>query len=165
MKRIAGITAMLAVMVPGLAPGFASGAAAEAVVAVPGVANVARARQNWILKCQGCHRPDATGDARTTPVMAGAVSRFLAVDEGRAYLARVPGVATAALSDAELAELLNWLLVRFDPAHVPRDFKPYSEQEVGALRRKPLRTEAAAMRAAILAVLGNGEGESANLRQ
>lgn len=119
--------------------------------AMPGVANPARARQNWILTCQGCHRADATGTAQTTPTMAGYVAQFLHVPGGREYLAQVPGVATAALSDDALAEVLNWSLLRFDPAHVPGDFTPYTPAEVGRLRLKPLRTEAAAVRAGMVA--------------
>ena len=106
---------------------------------MPGVANPARARQNWILSCQGCHRADATGTPQTTPTMAGYVARFLHAPGGREYLGRVPGVATAALSNDALAEVLNWSLLRFDPGHVPADFTPYTAAEVGRLRLKPLR--------------------------
>jgi len=117
----------------------------------PGVANAARARQNWILSCQGCHRADATGTLQTTPTMAGFVGKFLHVPGGREYLVRVPGVATAALSDADLAEVVNWSLVRFDPANIPADFVPYTPAEVGQLRLKPLRAEAATVRAGMVA--------------
>lgn len=118
---------------------------------IPGVTNPARARQNWMLSCQGCHRADATGSPRTTPTMAGFVAKFLHVPGGREYLVRVPGVATAALSDADLAETVNWSLARFDPAHIPADFKPYTPAEVGALRLKPLRAEAMTVRANMVA--------------
>lgn len=119
--------------------------------AIPGVANAPRARQNWILSCQGCHRADATGTPQTTPTMAGFVARFLQVPGGREYLVQVPGVATAALSDADLAEVVNWSLVRFDAANVPADFKPYTPTEVGRLRLKPLRAEAMTIRAGMVA--------------
>lgn len=125
-----------------------------------GVSNASRARVNWMLKCQGCHRPDASGSPETTPTMADEVARFLAAPEGRDYLARVPGVATAALPDDQLAELLNWTLLTFDSGHVPTDFKPYSPQEIGALRLRPLRTDAPAMRARIMAVLSKNKPQS-----
>lgn len=135
---------------------LASGAAVTTPVwsgpeTTPGVANAARARQNWMLSCQGCHRADATGTAQTTPTMAGFVGKFLHVPGGREYLVRVPGVATAALSDADLAEVVNWSLVRFDPANIPADFVPYTPAEVGQLRLKPLRAEAATVRAGMVA--------------
>lgn len=128
-----------------------AGLAAQGVTRETGVSNPALARQNWILKCQGCHRSDATGTAATTPAMAGVVAKFLHVPGGREYLGRVPGVATAPVGDAELADLLNWTLYRFDGAHVPADFKPYTAEEVGKLRRAPLRTEAPVVRAALMA--------------
>lgn len=124
---------------------------------IPGVENAARARQNWMLSCQGCHRADATGTPQTTPTMAGFVAKFLHLPGGREYLVRVPGVATAALSDADLAEVVNWSLVRFDPANVPADFKPYTPAEVGQLRRKPLRAEAMAVRADMVARMSEGK--------
>lgn len=119
--------------------------------AIPGVANPARAKQNWMLSCQGCHRADATGTPQTTPTMAGFVAKFLQVPGGREYLVQVPGVATAALSDADLAEVVNWSLVRFDAANVPADFRPYTPAEVGRLRLKPLRAEAMTVRAGMVA--------------
>lgn len=124
---------------------------------IPGVTNPARARQNWILSCQGCHRADATGTPQTTPTMAGVVAKFLQVPGGREYLVRVPGVATAALSDADLAEVVNWSLARFDSANVPADFKPYTAAEVGGLRLKPLRAEATAVRAGMVARMTKDE--------
>ena len=141
-----------------LAAGVVATAGVAAGIAMPGVEKPARAHSNWILKCQGCHRADASGTPQTTPAMAGIIGTFLKTPEGRDYLARVPGVASAALPDAELAELLNWTLMRFDPAHVPKDFKPYTPNEVGQLRSRPLRTEAAQTRARILAEIVSGGG-------
>ena len=141
---------------------LAGEAGAQAQTGWAGVAIPERARQNYMLKCQGCHRADASGDARTSPAMAGTVARFLGVDGGRDYLARVPGVATAVLDDAALAELLNWTLYRFDRAHLPADFKPYTAAEIGRARTRPLRTEAAATRAALMTKIEAGEVRSSN---
>jgi cytochrome c553 len=124
-------------------------ALAAAAPASP-TAPLSRTEQHYILQCQGCHRADGTGNRVNTPPMAGIVARFLAVEGGREYLARVPGVATAALGDADLAALLNWTLLRFDAANVPADFRPYTAAEIGAWRRQPLRTEAPRVRAALV---------------
>ncbi len=78
--------------------------------------------------------------------MAGDVSRFLTVEGGRQYLVRVPGVAFSNLSDAEVADLLNWMLERFDKENVPASFNPYGEKEVSRLRENPLITKAAEVR-------------------
>jgi mono/diheme cytochrome c family protein len=116
-----------------------------------GVDNPQRAWQHWTLNCQGCHRPDGTGSAGTAPSLAGTVARFLSVPGGREYLGRVPGVATSPLSNADLSEVLNWMLWRFDKEHLPANFQPFTAGEIGQLRGAPLRLEASQMRAALLA--------------
>ena len=115
-----------------------------------GVENPQRAWQHWTLNCQGCHRPDGTGSAGTTPSLAGTVGRFLSVPGGREYLGRVPGVATSPLSNADLSELMNWMLWRFDKEHIPANFQPFTAAEIGQLRSAPLRLEASQMRADLL---------------
>lgn len=130
---------------------LAAGARAQDVAPTPrGVVNAQRAWQNWTLNCQGCHRPDGSGSAGTTPSLKGTTAKFLSVPQGREYLSRVPGVATSPLSDADLAEVLNWMLWRFDEEHVPPGFTPYTPAEVGELRRRPLRLEASQVRAQLL---------------
>lgn len=119
----------------------------------PGVANPQRARIDYMLKCQGCHRPDGSGDLASTPPLAGEVAKFLAIPAGRAFLGRVPGVASVDLSDERLAEVLNYTLYRFDAAHVPAGFTPYTAAEVAALRKAPLRLDRAEMRARLIARL------------
>lgn len=91
----------------------------------------------------------------TTPQLAGSVARFLSVPGGREYLARVPGVATSPLSDAALAEVVNWMLWRFDAGHLPADFVPYDAAEIGRLRAQPLRLEAPQVRAVLLRKAGS----------
>lgn len=100
------------------------------------------AATNYQLQCRGCHLGSGEGAPRNdTPQMAGFVGNFLRVEGGREFLVRVPGVAQAALSDAQIAELLNWIL---DPQHgmagasTPADFQPYSAEEVGKVRRNAL---------------------------
>lgn len=115
-----------------------------------GVTNVQLAWQNWALNCQGCHRLDGSGSDATAPSLAGTVAKFLWVPGGREYLIRVPGVATSPLSDADLAEVMNWMLWRFDKEHLPPDFRPFTAAEMGALRSRPLRLEAAGMRSDLL---------------
>jgi mono/diheme cytochrome c family protein len=115
-----------------------------------GVADAQRAWQNWTLNCQGCHRFDGSGSDATAPGIAGTVAKFLRVPGGREYLVRVPGVATSPLSDADLAEVVNWMLWRFDKEHLPASFKPYTAAEIAPLRARPLRLEAGEMRRALL---------------
>lgn len=126
-------------------------ASPDSAAPMVGVPQPRRAQTNWILKCQGCHRPNASGSPETAPALTGQVAIFTQLGGGRAYLARVPGVTDAALDDAELAELLNWTLQRFDPGNLAPDFRPYTTAEIRAFRRAPLRTDATATRKAILA--------------
>lgn len=94
----------------------------------------------YVLHCAGCHGRDGSGHVDFVPSLQG-VGALLSRPGGRAYLARVPGVAQAPVADAQLAELLNWILTEISGAS---DLVPYSASEVGALRRDPLRDPAAA---------------------
>lgn len=116
-----------------------------------GVYDASQAHVDYMLKCQGCHRPDGSGDDHSNPPLRAMVARFLAVPGGRAFLGQVPGVATANLDDRRLANLLNWTLRRFDPDHIPTNFRPYTPEELRDLRENPLRLERAATRARLVA--------------
>jgi hypothetical protein len=95
-------------------------------------------RVSYVLHCMGCHLADGGATPGRIPALAGSVGRFLHVPGGRAFLVRVPGVAHSPLEDAELAELLNWVLLRFSAEEMPSDFAPYTAAEVAAWRRQPL---------------------------
>ncbi|MGZ6184880.1 MAG: c-type cytochrome [Candidatus Binataceae bacterium] len=84
----------------------------------------------YTLNCWGCHKPRAEGIPGTVPRLADSMADFLRVPGGREYLVEVPGVAASALSDAEVAQVLNWLLFTFNKAELPADFKPYTADEI-----------------------------------
>lgn len=97
------------------------------------------AEADYMLNCQGCHLPDGSGfPARQVPDLRNQMGRFLSVPGGREFLVQVPGSAQTALNDADLARLLNWMLLRFSAAQLPANFQPYTAAEVGALRKQPL---------------------------
>ena len=110
---------------------------AATVAADDGIVNAERARVHYMLNCQGCHLPDGDGIG-DIPRMKGFVGNFLRVSGGREFLVQVPGAANAALDDAALAELLNWMLVEISAAQLPEDFEPYTGAEVGRYRAQPL---------------------------
>ncbi len=91
-----------------------------------------------MLQCQGCHGVDGSGFPGSVPPLQNQVGRFLRAAGGREYLIRVPGSAQSALSDADLAELLNWMIGRFGPADVAADLTPFSAEEVSRHRARPL---------------------------
>ncbi len=112
-----------------------------AIVLAIGIAAAAdaddqRARVNYTLHCQGCHLADAAGYANEVPRMEDFLGWFLHSGEGREFIIRVPGVATSALPDEQLAELMNWLLYTYSSKQLPVTFEPFSVAEVAALRAK-----------------------------
>ena len=97
------------------------------------------AEADYMLNCQGCHLPNGSGfPARQVPDLRNQMGRFLSVPGGREFLVQVPGSAQTALNDADLARLLNWMLLRFSAAQLPANFQPYTAAEIGALRKQPL---------------------------
>jgi mono/diheme cytochrome c family protein len=112
------------------------------------VSNSDVARLDYMLNCQGCHLPDGRGYPGRVPDLRRTLGALLAVPGGREYVQRVPGAATAALDDAQLAGVLNWMVAEFGAA--APGLRPFSAGEAGALRRTPLadvmrvRTELAA---------------------
>ncbi|MGD1955400.1 MAG: cytochrome C [Sphingomonadales bacterium] len=153
-KRAIQVSDLAATFVVGALPSL--GYASEQAASLPGVNHVGKAKQHWLLQCQGCHRSDASGTPGTTPAMNGISGQCFTVPGGREYLIRVPGVATAPWNDDALANLMNWTLCTFDRNHMPEDFVPYTAGEVAALRKDVLRTNAENVRAALAADFKQG---------
>ncbi|WP_433766474.1 cytochrome C [Pseudomonas putida] len=96
---------------------------------------------NYQLQCAGCHLGDGSGSAANdTPRMKGFVGNFLKVPGGREFLVRVPGMSQSALNNAQLADLLNWLMREDGMAgkSMPEHYQPYTADEVAALRAKTM---------------------------
>ena len=96
-----------------------------------------RARINYMLHCQGCHLPEGEGIEGRVPPLKDFVGFFPHSDDGRAFLINVSGVATSALDDEQLSELVNWILRSFSKEELPKPFRPYMASEVAELRKKP----------------------------
>ena len=94
------------------------------------------ARLDWMLHCQGCHGAEGEVGVPGMPVLRGRVAWYLALPDGRARLVQVPGVTNAALSDAGVARLLNWMLTTLDAGRLPEGFEAFTGVEVGALRKR-----------------------------
>ncbi|WP_085314981.1 c-type cytochrome [Derxia lacustris] len=113
---------------------------ASALPAAPAAADEAAGRSNsprinYLLHCAGCHLADGAGRPdRGIPDMRGQIGRYLHTPEGRAYLVQVPGVVNSALSSAEIAAVLGWMLPAFSAAQMPPDAAPYTEAEIARLR-------------------------------
>ena len=111
------------------------------------------AAMNYRLHCEGCHQQDGSGQPGYIPDLRENVSRFLAIPEGRVYLARVPGTAQSLLSDTERAEVLNYIVRSFDKDHLPVDFVPYRAEEIAKWRYDAL-SQPSVVRASLIAQLG-----------
>ena len=98
------------------------------------------APEDYALHCSACHTLEGGGVPGLVPSLRE-LSPLFRHPEGRSYLARVPGVAQAPLSDARLARLLNWVLDEFSGI---RPIPPFTADEVGGARDSPLRDPVAA---------------------
>lgn len=89
----------------------------------------------YIHHCIGCHALDGSGAPEVgVPSMNGMLGKFLQIPGGREYIVQVPGVMNSPLNDAEVARLMNWLVVAMGPKP-NRDFPPYSSSEIQSLRQ------------------------------
>nr|WP_249178488.1 cytochrome c [Burkholderia cenocepacia] len=136
-----------------LLAGAAAGAfAAPTSAQADGAADAALARQHWVLNCMGCHTATGGGIPGKVPPLANSLGYFTHLPAGREYVMRVPGASNSALSDRELADVLNWVLTTMNRDALPRDFKPYTAAEVAAHRR-PALSDVATVRAGLVRAL------------
>ena len=102
--------------------------------------------------CGGCHGLDGVSARREIPVLRDSVGAFLCSAEGRRYIVRLPNVAFAHMDDRTLADTMNFVVFELGRGSVPAGARPYSAEEVGSLRRMPLKNQPLArLRAEVLA--------------
>jgi hypothetical protein len=93
---------------------------------------------NYALQCMGCHTPDGAGVADRVPSIRDTLLPFSGMAEGRRFLVQVPGSAQSTLTNAELAELLNWMIHTLSATKAPESFVPFTEGEVAKYRAQTL---------------------------
>jgi hypothetical protein len=98
----------------------------------------AKSLSNYMLGCGGCHGIEGVSNPELVPELRGQVGYFLATRQGREYLVRLPNVAFYAVSDRELADVLNYMVFTIGGKGIPTSAKPYTASEVGSLRKAPL---------------------------
>jgi cytochrome c553 len=111
--------------------------------------------QDYTLFCMGCHGPEAQGVPGKIPPLAGALARFMRTPQGRDYILRVPGAANSALSNAQLAAVLNWLVDRFTTDGEARP-AAVTEAEVARVRHVPLASVQATRRQVVQSLAASG---------
>src|SRR6478672_12491342 len=113
--------------------------AALSVAALASASAAASPAQDYMLYCMGCHGEQARGVPGKVPPLAGALALYMRSEAGRNYVLRVPGAANSALSDAQLAAVLNWLAQTYDGKELSQSGAPlFSTAEVSSARRSPL---------------------------
>ena len=139
---------------PGLRHLRQMGAIVALVVAASAAAG--SPQQDYITHCMGCHGPDGVGVTGKVPPLRESLPAFARTSEGRAFLLSVPGASNSSLSDAQLAAVVNWLLVRFAGPDVAADRHVFTENEVASLRRPPLSKVKEARKAVLRTLAGTG---------
>ena len=108
-----------------------------AALAGCGAVSAYEPKTNYQLQCMGCHTPDGAGEPGRVPSIKETLALFAGNPAGRRFLIQVPGASQSTLSDAELAQLLNWMVQNLSISK-PTTFTRFTEAEVAGLRRTPL---------------------------
>jgi mono/diheme cytochrome c family protein len=88
-----------------------------------------------MLNCMGCHLADGSGAMGKVPSLRESLPMLSRSSTGRRYLVQVPGSSQSALSNRELAEVLNWMVRNLSARPMADDFAPFTASEVGDYRR------------------------------
>lgn len=112
--------------------------------------------QDYMLYCMGCHGSQAQGVPGRIPPLAHSLAHFMRTPAGRNYVLRVPGAASSVLSDAQLAEVLNWLATRYNAEELGAGVMPFTAEEVTLARHTPLADVLATRRAVVSALAADG---------
>ncbi|MEQ8314780.1 MAG: hypothetical protein RL839_04910 [Gammaproteobacteria bacterium] len=98
----------------------------------------ANPRTNYLLYCSGCHLVNGEGNHPNVPTLHGELGRMMTVPAMREYLVRIPGASQAPIDDAELTEVINWVLEQWNAETLPEGFTKLTEEEVSAARKNIL---------------------------
>ncbi|GBQ30456.1 cystathionine beta-lyase [Gluconacetobacter azotocaptans] len=97
-------------------------------------------RTTYLVKCGGCHGIEGLSGQTYIPVLRDRVGSLTCTPEGRSYLVQVPGVSMSLIrDDAEMARVLNFVVFDLGGSSTPKGTRPYTAEEVHALRSHPLR--------------------------
>jgi hypothetical protein len=124
-------------------------------------------QSTYLERCGGCHGIQGLSAPGEVPTLRGQVGYFLCTPEARAYLVRLPSLATSPLSDQELADLMNFVVFDLGGAReAGGTYQKFTEAEVRVLRTRPLKDVALARyRAGLVEELISGCAAPAALRQ
>ena len=97
------------------------------------------AQSDFIEQCAGCHGVRGSSVPAHLPELKDRVGWFMCTPESRAYLLRLPNVAHSRLTDnAQLADLMNYVIFVLGGKSAPAGSKPFTAEEVARERQFPL---------------------------
>jgi mono/diheme cytochrome c family protein len=131
-----------------------------ALATLAGVSTSARASpaQDYTLHCQGCHGASAEGVRGKVPPLAHTLLQFMRSPAGRSYVLRVPGASNSMLTDAQLADVLNWIAVHFGLDPLPAAAPAFTAQEVATQRHVAMASVQATRREVVRQLASTGAG-------
>jgi len=95
------------------------------------IADPVQARSDYLENCGGCHGITGNSAPASLPVLRDRVGYFLCTPEARAYLIRLPNIAHSRITDnAELADMLNFVVFDIGGTSAPTQAPPFTEAEV-----------------------------------
>jgi mono/diheme cytochrome c family protein len=98
------------------------------------------AKSNYLERCGGCHGVQGRAFAATVPDLRDRAGWFLCDPVGRDYVARLPNIVFSHLTDADMADMLNYVVFDLGGTSAPKGASPYTAAEVARTRREPLST-------------------------
>jgi hypothetical protein len=94
------------------------------------------AQSDFIENCAGCHGVRGSTVPAHLPEIKDRVGWFMCTPESRAYLLRLPNVAHSRITDnAQLADLMNYVVFVLGGKSVPAGSKPFTGEEVAHERQ------------------------------
>ena len=143
------------------------GSGAIAAVVASKVADPVQARSDYVENCGGCHGIHGDSAPALLPVLQARVGYFLCTPEARAYLIRLPNVAHSRITDnAQLADLLNYVVFDLGGASAPAGAPPFTAEEVTRERPQALNeVSLKALRASLVERVIRACRAPASLRQ
>lgn len=96
------------------------------------------AQTKFILRCGGCHGTLGESPPLSVPMLRHTAGWFLCTPAAREYIIRLPNVSRAQLSDADLAEVMNFVAFRLGAESAPKAARPFTADEVATIRARPL---------------------------
>ena len=97
--------------------------------------NKASGELNYMLQCQGCHKVNGEGLGAEVPSLKEFGREMLQMEEGRRFFILVPGSSLSPLSDQELADVLNYIMIDLIDIDSEAEKIPlFSRQEIHTYR-------------------------------